>query len=476
MGPISLISTTIAPGDNVTATTTYTVASSDLPGPIVNTANVTGVDLTGEPVFATSNRVSVDLTYDASIEVIKTADRVSASPSETITYTYIINNVGNTAVDNVTLEDDRLGPISLISTTIAPGDNVTATTTYTVASSDLPGPIVNTANVTGVDLTGEPVFATSNRVSVNLTYDASIEVIKTADKAVASSQDTITYTYIITNIGNAIVDNVTLEDDKLGPIFLTSTTLAPGDNVTTTAQYNTTAGDLPGPIVNIATAEGQDPSGNTVTASDSESVELYPEEPGTRTLGYYKNHPCVIEQVLPVTIAGENITTAEQAISIMKDRSNHWSRLKSQLMVTILNTNVFMIGNCTLEHLGLEGSETVNEIISQAEALLAAPDASKDDLSAMQVLLDRINNSNTSEPLPEEISEACPPGGGPPKTPPGKYKKGFDNDVDADDDAMTKAEILKLKGVPGEGIDEAPGLQKPFNPKSRASERAGKKK
>jgi len=41
---------------------------------------------------------------------------------------------------------------------------------------------------------------------------------------------------------------------------------------------------------------------------------------------------------------------------------------------------------------------------------------------------------------------------------------------------QTKAGILKESGVSGKGIDTAPGLQKPFNPKSKAAERAGKKK
>ncbi len=40
---------------------------------------------------------------------------------------------------------------------------------------------------------------------------------------------------------------------------------------------------------------------------------------------------------------------------------------------------------------------------------------------------------------------------------------------------MLKALILKLSGVPGKGIDKAPGLQKPFNPISQAAEHAGKK-
>lgn len=38
----------------------------------------------------------------------------------------------------------------------------------------------------------------------------------------------------------------------------------------------------------------------------------------------------------------------------------------------------------------------------------------------------------------------------------------------------TKAEILKERGVPGKGIMQAPGLQKPFNLNSNAIEHAGK--
>jgi len=39
-----------------------------------------------------------------------------------------------------------------------------------------------------------------------------------------------------------------------------------------------------------------------------------------------------------------------------------------------------------------------------------------------------------------------------------------------------KADILKGSGVTGKGIDKAPGLQKEFNEKSKATENAGKKK
>jgi hypothetical protein len=48
--------------------------------------------------------------------------------------------------------------------------------------------------------------------------------------------------------------------------------------------------------------------------------------------------------------------------------------------------------------------------------------------------------------------------------------------VNATSNNVTKAEILRGRGVPGKGIDHAPGLQKPFNPKSKAAQNAGKAK
>ncbi len=42
-------------------------------------------------------------------------------------------------------------------------------------------------------------------------------------------------------------------------------------------------------------------------------------------------------------------------------------------------------------------------------------------------------------------------------------------------EAVDKADILTGSGVPGKGLTDAPGLQKEFNPGSKAADRAGKK-
>jgi len=273
------------------------------------------------PMLSANVSAEEDTSLPDSLSITKTADKTSASPGDTITYTYTITNTGNITVDNLTLEDDMLGTIDLDTiTSLAQGDNITVTKSYVVTENDLPGPITNTANVTGTDSNGNSLSAVDS-ASVDLKYTASIGVTKTATPNPASPHEIITYTYVITNTGNVTISNLSLEDDMLGEINLDEvTSLSPGENIAATATYTVTIDDLPGPIVNIATARGEDPLGTVITDNASASVSL-----------------------------------------------------------------------------------TIN--------------------------------------------------------------KAF----------LTKAEILKLSGVPGKGIDTAPGLQKPFNPKSQAAEHAGKK-
>jgi len=321
LGNIPLADTTLAPGDNTTATANHTVVLADFPGPLENTATVSGTSQKSDNITASASTSVELIPYEESIGLTKNADRVSASIGDNITYTYVITNTGDLDIDDLSLTDDKLGVISLFPTTLAPGDNTTATANHTVIVTDFPGPLVNTATVSGKSQNSDNITASASTSVVLNDYDASIVLIKTADRTSASPHETIKYTYTLTNNSDVTINNLTLEDSRLGPISLSTTTIDPGDQIIVTADYTVKVGDLPGPIVNTATAEGEDPLGIPVyAASNQVSVSL--------------------------TI--------------------NWSLL-------------------------------------------------------------------------------------------------------------TKAEILKLRGVPGKGIDTAPGLQKPFNPNSNAAENAGKK-
>jgi hypothetical protein len=105
---------------------------------------------------------------EAGLSLSKSADLTSAAAGETITYTYTVSNTDNFTIENISLVDDKIGAISLTDTTLAPGESTNATATYAVTISDLPGPIINTATVTGTDPDGTLISATTANVSISL--------------------------------------------------------------------------------------------------------------------------------------------------------------------------------------------------------------------------------------------------------------------------------------------------------------------
>ncbi|GAA2098624.1 hypothetical protein GCM10009801_69800 [Streptomyces albiaxialis] len=74
---------------------------------------------------------------------------VPLSEGDSVPYSYTVTNTGNTELDDVTVVDDRLGPISCPQTTLAPGAHMTCTGTGTVTAADAErGHVTNTATAT----------------------------------------------------------------------------------------------------------------------------------------------------------------------------------------------------------------------------------------------------------------------------------------------------------------------------------------
>jgi uncharacterized repeat protein (TIGR01451 family) len=267
-------------GASASGTLTHTVTEANLPGPIENTVTATGTPPVGEDVSDTDTE-TVDIIYNASIAVTKTPSTTTATVGDTITYTYIVTNTGNVTLTELKALDNRLGGVTFDKTTLAPGETATGTLKKVVSESDLPGPIDNRVDATALDPLQNEVtgYATA---SVNLIYTASIAVTKTPSTTTATVGDTITHTYIVTNTGNVTLKNVTLSDDRQGdPITLDLTELAPGKTAKGEASHTVTEDDLvsSNPYVNVATAKGEDPVGNEVSATDSASVVIT-SEPG----------------------------------------------------------------------------------------------------------------------------------------------------------------------------------------------------
>jgi hypothetical protein len=266
--------------------------------------------------------------------------------------------------------------------------------------------------------------------NVNAQDEASLSISKGADKTSASVGETITYTYTITNeTDNVTISNIILKDDKLGTISLNGSdniTLAPGDNVTAIATYTVLEKDLPGPLVNTATASGTDPDGNTITDNVSASVKL----------AFSASIKVIKTADKTAASPGENVTYT----------------------YTVTNIGTVTADNVTL---------TDDKLGKLMSGVTLSPGQSVTTTATYEV---KTSDFWKFKPITNIATVTAIGPDGEPISATSEQVSVAPNKV-----GMFKALILWLSGVPGKGIEKAPGLQKPFNPKSQAAEHAGKK-
>ena len=189
-----------------------------------------------------------------------------------------MTNTGNTTLTGVAVTDPNAdaGSILLVADAAsADGEldvgetwSYTATHTVTQAEIDAGAPLVNVATADSTQSDTDTDDAT-----VPVDQNPALNIVKEADVAsVDSTSDTITYTYTVTNTGNAAIANVVVTDDNLtpgnpgddfNPAFSGGDTdtdglLDVGETWTYTAAHTVTQADLDAGIdlVNVATATG----------------------------------------------------------------------------------------------------------------------------------------------------------------------------------------------------------------------------
>ena len=283
--------TTIAPNATSTCTGSYTVTQADMnAGSIVDTATASATPTGSQtPITQGSNQVTVTATQTRSLAVTKTPSPTTVSAvGQTVTYTLDVTNTGNTTVSSLSAADNPVAPAGTVTftcspTTLAPNAHATCTGTYAVTQADLDaGSIKDTATVSGT-AAGQPVAKTSSQAVVNVTQNPALTVVKSANvTTVTAANQTIHYSFLVTNTGNVTETNVGVTDAQSPPSLpatLTvscpgagngSITLAPGGSVTCTADYTVTQADIDnGSITDTGTASGKAPDGSTTTSPGS---------------------------------------------------------------------------------------------------------------------------------------------------------------------------------------------------------------
>ena len=130
---------------------THVVLDTD-PDPLPNTATVQGTADDGRTTTDESSW-SVDLIHPA-IKIVKTVDPISGNPGDTVTYTYVVTNTGDTTLFNVSVDDDVIGHIGDIAQ-LDPGQSVTLTKDFVLPAGELG--VTNVGTATGTDVLGKTV-------------------------------------------------------------------------------------------------------------------------------------------------------------------------------------------------------------------------------------------------------------------------------------------------------------------------------
>ena len=296
----------LAPGGSVTCTedVAYQVTQSDVDsGNVTDVATATGTaTVAGSPVTSppsAPDSVTTPAGTNPVVSIVKSAavtpsaDQNAVKPGDTIQYSYLVTNTGNTTLKTISVNDSNLITVTCPtppSPGLAPGsaEACTADHPYTVTQADVDAGAVNdTATASGVDLLGVPSPKASGSLTVPAEpADPELSIAKhgtntnPVDQSDIKVGDTIDYSYVVTNTGDVTLTTVAVIDPTLGSVTCPSLPLqglAPGSSITCTADnpYTVTQADVDaGGASDEATATGADANGNSTSTSTARADVL----------------------------------------------------------------------------------------------------------------------------------------------------------------------------------------------------------
>ncbi len=250
---------TMAPGQTVTLT-----AEAVLTTTTTNVATVRGDDALALRV--TDRDEAMVQVFNPALSIVKSASSGVVLPGGEVIYTYLVKNEGDIALFGIEVTDDKLGPVGVIPA-LAPGASDTVSITTNLAEDT-----TNVGAATGWYGTPETEFygsvTDSSEASVRV-VSPKVEIDKQGSPNPTIKGGMVTYTYVVENVGDVVLYDLVVTDDKLGGIG-TIPMLGVGQSSTLTAGvalFDTTE--------NLGEVTGRDQYQHRVSDSDSATVEVF---------------------------------------------------------------------------------------------------------------------------------------------------------------------------------------------------------
>jgi uncharacterized repeat protein (TIGR01451 family) len=186
-------------------------------------------------------------------------DVAEVAAGSTITWTYLVTNTGNVAIDSITVEDNREGSITCPKSTLEVGENMTCSKTGTAIAGEYDNLGTVRANFQGTSLVAQDnseYYGVLAALALNKTTNGQ-------DGGNIITLSTVEWRYEVTNIGNVPLFNLLVIDDQGVSISCPATFLPPGNSITCTG----TGTAVEGNYSNVGTVTGNNGT-FTATASD----------------------------------------------------------------------------------------------------------------------------------------------------------------------------------------------------------------
>lgn len=271
LGAITCPENALAVGESMECTLTGVAQV----GQYGSTATVTGTPASG-PAVVDEDPTNY-LGANVSIDIEKSVNGVDADDTpgpvivvgETVTFEYVVVNDGNVPLTNVVVTDSVAGVIACPATSLDAGASMVCEITEIAvagqqsmsaeATGDGPGAL------TASDVDAGNYFGEGSGITIVTTTNG-------VDGVVLSPGDSITWEYVVTNIGNTTVSNVTVTDDQLGVIDCPQDQLLAGEAMTCTVTGTAGLGEYN----NLGSVAGVSETGTSVSASDPSSYSAVP--------------------------------------------------------------------------------------------------------------------------------------------------------------------------------------------------------
>lgn len=213
---------------------------------------------------------------------------------QTLNFSYLVGNTSTAIVPGPIVVTDNKVPVLCpevstvgnLDNNLDPDEAITCTGVYTITQADLDAGSITTLATASASGYSSATITTI----VSLQQTRALTLAKSADPLTYNSAgETIIYTFVITNSGEATLGPVqfTVNDDKLGAAIncgSADTILTPGGTVTCSASYLITAADVTaGSVTNNASATDGITTSNTSTATINRDTAIPPSNltPGT---------------------------------------------------------------------------------------------------------------------------------------------------------------------------------------------------